>query len=182
MDAQPDPLEELIAWRIATVTQCQLPDSDWINPAITRAVEALGDRDFTHRSHFIEGRFENLYLERTRIPELVPLLDHALRCAGLILGRPAETLKCGFWLNLMAPGESTSLHTHEESDELLSAVYYVQVPPDSGDLLLYDGPATIRVRPRSGTFFFFPPDLPHAVETNRGQAARLSIGINVGPR
>lgn len=182
MAAQREALEKLAAWRIATVTQCQLPDSDRINPAIARAVEALGDRDFTHRSHFIGGRFENLYLERTRIPELIPLLEYGLHCAGLILGRPAETLKCGFWLNLMAPGQSTSLHTHEESDELLSAVYYVQVPPDSGDLLLYDGPATIRVRPRTGTFLFFPPDLPHAVETNRGQAARLSIGINVGPR
>ncbi len=56
------------------------------------------------------------------------------------------------------------------------------MPPDSGDLILYDGPSTIRIEPRPGIFLFFPPNLPHAVETNRSALQRLSIGINIGPR
>jgi oxalate decarboxylase/phosphoglucose isomerase-like protein (cupin superfamily) len=82
----------------------------------------------------------------------------------------------------MGSGESTSEHIHDENDELLSAVYYVAAPELSGDLLLYDGPLTIRVAPVPGTFLFFPPDLPHAVETNLSPRLRLSLGINFGPR
>jgi ectoine hydroxylase-related dioxygenase (phytanoyl-CoA dioxygenase family) len=58
----------------------------------------------------------------------------------------------------------------------------VTVPPDSGDLILYDGPSTIRIEPRPGIFLFFPPNLPHAVETNRSALKRVSIGIDIGPR
>ena len=47
--------------------------------------------------------------------------------------------------------------------------------------MLYDGPLTLRVAPAAGTLLFFPPDLPHAVETNRSGRSRLSIGINLGP-
>ncbi len=115
------------------------------------------------------------------MPVLGSLLDQALACAAHILGRSPTRLRCGFWLNAMEPGQSTSEHTHEEDDELLSAVYYVEAPEGSGDLVLYDGPLTLRLAPEAGTLLFFPPDLPHAVETNRSGRSRLSIGINFGP-
>ena len=150
--------------------------------AIATVVSGMREDDFERRTHFVGGRFENLYLERTRIPALAPVLDQALACAAIILGRSPERLRCGFWLNLTGPGQGTSEHTHDESDELLSGVYYVDIPPDSGDLILYDGPSTIRIEPHPGSFIFFPPDLPHAVEINRSALPRLSIGINIGPR
>jgi uncharacterized RmlC-like cupin family protein len=90
-------------------------------------------------------------------------------------------LRCGFWFTAMGPGQSTSEHTHEENDELLSAVYYVEAPEGSGDLVLYDGPLAIHVAPEAGVLLFFPPALPHSVEANRSGRARLSIGINFGP-
>ncbi|CRI65756.1 conserved hypothetical protein [Thiocapsa sp. KS1] len=171
-----------VGWSNADLYRCGLPDAERINDAIAASVNSLEEKDFDRRTHFVGGRFENLYLERSRIPGIAAVLDQALACAGLILERPSKTLRCGFWLNLTGPGQSTSEHTHDESDELLSAVYYVTVPPDSGDLILYDGPSTIRIEPRPGTFLFFPPTLPHAVEINRSTCRRLSIGINIGPR
>lgn len=171
-----------LGWRSAALHRCGMPDAEGVNRAVEAEFDLLADGDFDRRSHFFGGRFENLYVAPDRVPAVLPILDRALSCAGSILGRPPGTLRCGFWFNRMEPGQGTSEHTHDEHDELLSAVYYVRVPDDSGDLLLYDDPATVRITPEAGTFLFFPPALPHAVETNRGQARRLSIGLNIGPR
>lgn len=62
------------------------------------------------------------------------------------LGRH-RLLGCGFWLNAQGPGQSTSEHTHEELDELLSGVYYLSAPERSGDLILRDGLLSTRVTP-----------------------------------
>lgn len=168
-------------WESAPIRRCVVPDAEGLNRGILVAFRALGPEDFDRRSHLIGGRYENLYLDRSRMPALGPLLDLALACGGRILGRSPTSLRCGFWFNAMEPGQFTSEHTHEENDELLSAIYYVAAPEGSGDLLVYDGPLTIRVAPEAGTLLFFPPDLPHAVETNRSGQPRLSIGINFGP-
>lgn len=169
-------------WESAPIRRCAVPHAQRLNGEVLAAFEALGPDDFSRRSHLIGGRYENLYLERSRIPALEPILVHAQSCAGRILGLPPGSLRCGFWFNAMGPGQSTSEHTHDEHDELLAAVYYVEAPEGSGDLVLYDGPLIIRVSPQSGALVFFPPDLPHAVEPNRSGRPRLSIGLNFGPQ
>jgi ectoine hydroxylase-related dioxygenase (phytanoyl-CoA dioxygenase family) len=86
----------------------------------------------------------------------------------------------------MPPGATTTLHTHDDDDELLSAVYYVYVPEDSGNLVLYDDSKTdssekrIEVESRTGDFIFFKPDIRHEVSKNCSTEHRLSIGINFG--
>jgi hypothetical protein len=158
----------------------RLPDAERINTALAAAFGSLGDADFTRRTHYFGGRYENLYLERTRIPEVARVLDYAETCAREILGREGP-LRCGFWLNAQGPGQSTTPHNHDENDELLSGVYYVQVPPDSGDLLLLDGWLNVRVTPAAGLMLFFPPQLVHQVETNHSEGLRLSLAFNFGP-
>ncbi len=167
-------------WVSTPIHGATLPQAGPVNAAILTAFRALTPGDFDRRSHLIQGRFENLYLARERLPTLAPVLRFALDCAARILDEPAAALRCGFWFNAMEPGQSTSRHTHDENGERLAAVYYVEAPPDSGDLILYDGHLTLRVTPAAGSILFFPPDLPHAVEPNRSGHARLSIGINVG--
>jgi len=84
----------------------------------------------------------------------------------------------------MQAGHSTSTHTHEEDDELLSGVYYISVPKESGDLILGDvskDEKRIRITPEEGEFIFFSPKLLHAVEENQSSELRLSIGVNFGP-
>jgi hypothetical protein len=180
MRAQERPADDDL-WESAPIRRCVVPNAERLNCQVLAAFRALRPDDFHRRSHLIGGRYENLYLERSRIPVLEPILVHAQACAGRILGRSPESLRCGFWFNAMGPSQSTSEHTHDEHDELLAAVYYVEAPEGSGDLVLYDGPLIVRTSPLPGTLVFFPPDLAHAVEPNRSGRPRLSIGINFGP-
>ncbi len=167
-------------WTSTPLHQARLAGAEDLNAQILAGYAGLAETDFRHRSHFIAGRFENLYLDRGQVPGLAQVLSSAEALARDILGLPGP-LRCGFWLNAMEAGNTTSEHTHEEHDELLSSVYYVAAPVQSGDLILRDGPLLVRLAPTPGTFLFFPPDLPHWVEANHSGRLRLSIGMNFGP-
>jgi hypothetical protein len=158
----------------------KIPDADALNDRLLERFESLRDSPDTRRSHFFHGRYENLYIDQKRIPEILPLITAAEQAARQVLHRPGQ-LRCGFWFNQMGPGHRTSLHSHEEDDELLSAVYYVTAPNDSGDLMMEASPVSIRVRPSPGLMVLFPPDLPHAVDTNQSGQDRLSVAFNFGP-
>ncbi len=160
----------------------RLPDAAAINRQLRAGFEALAASADVVRSHFFAGRYENLYVPRERLPALEPLLGAACRGAADFLGQPQRELAVGFWFNCMQPGELTQPHRHDEDDELVSGVYYVEAPPACGDLVLRHAGLSVRVRPVAGQFVFFPPDLLHEVEENRSGATRLSIGMNFGPR
>ncbi|MEA3640558.1 MAG: putative 2OG-Fe(II) oxygenase [Lamprobacter sp.] len=174
------------------IVACEYPQAEAINGPLERAFTELSDSDFERRSHFIGGRFENLYLKAERLPGLSDLLSFGLEQARTLLssGRadwldePMAThqpLRIGFWANAMQSGQSTSRHSHEEHDELLSGVYYVSARADSGDILFHDSPFQTRVQPRPGLMLLFAPALEHSVEINRSDAQRLSIAFNIGP-
>ncbi len=151
------------------------------NAALLLAYLAVRDTALARRSHYFGGRFENVYLPREAIAALGPVLDFAAEQARLLCGL-ATRPEVGFWFNEMAPGQRTLAHTHDDSDELLSGVYYVKVPPRSGDLLLGEAPGQARVKPAEGLCVFFSPQLVHEVETNASDEVRLSIGMNFGIR
>ena len=168
--------------RISAITPvyfAELPHAaDTITPLVA-AFEREKDADDIKRTHMFNGRFENIYIPRPRLPELAPLSDFALASAARILRR--DTLRHGFWFNEMPPGHKTTLHSHEEDDELLSAVCYLRCPENSGRLILHDDEARISIAPRPGLLVLFPPDLPHEVEYNASDETRLSIAFNFGP-
>ncbi len=157
----------------------ELVDAVPINRALSAAFTREKTAPDVRRTHHFAGRYENTYIPAERLPELIPVSRFALRAASLVLHR--MSLRHGFWFNEMHPGQRTTRHSHEEDDELLSGVYYVACPADSGDLLLHDDEAVIRVTPRPGLLVLFPPDLPHEVEENRSDATRLSVAFNFGP-
>ena len=159
-----------------------LDDSAALNRALLAGVAGHAEDPDVRKSHFFNGRYENLYIDSGRIPELATVLSVATERARDLLGLPAAApLRCGGWFNRMGPGHVTLPHRHDDDDELLSAVYYVRVPPDSGELVLLEPPIHTRIEPREGMFVFFPPTLLHEVTENRSAAERLSIGINIGP-
>ncbi len=157
------------------------PEAERLNPRLVTAWSALADTDFERRTHFISGRFENLYPSRDQLPGVEQLLAFAEHQARAILGLTRQALRCGFWLNAMAPGDRTSEHTHDEDDELLSGVYYITAPEGSGDILFHDDPFEVRVAPEPGMMLLFPPRVAHSVETNRSLEQRLSLAFNIGP-
>jgi hypothetical protein len=157
----------------------ELPDAASFNPVLLAAFEREKDAQDIKRTHMFAGRFENIYIPRQRLPEMSALSNFVVTAATQILQR--SPLRHGFWFNEMHPGHSTTLHSHEEEDELLSAVYYLQCPDNSGRLILHDDEAQVVVAPRPGLLVLFPPDLPHRVEENTSQETRLSVAFNFGP-
>ena len=140
------------------------------------------DDDDIKKTHFFHGRYENIYIENSKIPEIDTILNTVLQYAAEILNKPASELRAGLWFNAMGHGQVTTAHRHDDFDELLSAVYYVITPVDSGNLILEYGNFRTEVTPEAGRFVFFPPDMMHEVTENRSQEMRLSLGINIGPK
>lgn len=159
-----------------------LEEAATLNPAIAEGYARWADDPSTRRSHPFGGRYENVYIGVDRIPALGPVLEQARRLAAAVCALPMEQLAVGYWFNAMGPGQRTLPHTHDDHDEVLSGVYYVEAPADSGELIVADGQCRTAVSPRSGMFVFFAPDLLHEVTENRSGARRLSIGMNFGIR
>jgi len=164
---------------LSPVWFAELPNAEPVNEALRAAFERERDAPDVRRTHHFAGRFENTYISAARLPEIAPVSSFALRVASSVLGRPS--LRHGFWFNEMHPGQRTTLHSHEEDDELLSGVYYLACPAHSGRLILHDDEAQIAVTPRPGLLVLFPPDLPHEVEANDSRQTRLSVAFNFGP-
>ena len=130
------------------------------------------------RTHLFGGRYENIYLTSRQIPQLGDLLDEALDHASRFL--KIDDLQAGCWFNFMPSGAVTSVHSHDDYDELMSAVYYVSVPENSGNLILHEGDKRHVINPQEGMFVFFAPDVVHEVSKNMSSDDRLSIAINFG--
>ena len=141
----------------------------------------LRENDWKHRSHYFGGRYENLYIDRERIPAIGRMLVQAENYATEVTRSSGKKLRSGFWINDMGPGEETSEHDHDEYDEMLSGVYYVKVPKDSGELVIIDKHSRTLLTPQAGMFVFFAPDVLHAVNKNLSGERRISIGMNFGP-
>jgi len=151
-----------------------------INSKVIKKFESLGDDDFKEKTHLFNGRYENIYIDVNKIPELSIIVDTANDNASNILKIKKEKLASGFWLNSMAPGDVTTAHTHDDDDELLSCVYYIKVPKNSGDLIVSKNNAKKVVTPEEGMFVFFSPDTLHEVTKNESDESRLSIAFNFG--
>ncbi len=156
-----------------------LADHDSLNQSLIAAFEREHHGPHSRQSHFELGRFENSYIDRSAIPEIEPLIAAAEQAAHTILMR--QDLKLGFWFNAMEPGQRTARHNHEEEDELLSGVYYLDTADECGDLLVHHAGGTERIAPVAGCFVFFSPKLAHEVEENRSGQRRLSVAFNFGP-
>lgn len=156
-------------------------DCEALNATLRARIELLTPGEIVRRHHYLGGRYENLYVMIESIPELRVILDLATAQAAHILNRPKKDLRLGWWLNIMQPGDITYPHTHDEGDELLSGVYYIDVPPHSGELLLTHGAQRLEIEPRAGRFVFFAPDILHEVTRNESDRPRISVGFNVGP-
>lgn len=158
----------------------KLDDAKRINEALIADFEALRNDPDLRRSHYFGGRYENIYIPRSRIPALAPVLNAAQVAAADYLRRSGDELSVGFWFNEMGPGHSTLPHRHDEDDELASCVYYISVPENSGELILRQGGLTTHVTPVEGEFVFFSPGIVHEVTDNKSQQTRLSVGMNFG--
>lgn len=158
-----------------------LNDFQTLNQQLLDGLKRHIDDKNTRKTHLFFGRYENIYISSKQIPQISDILDSVVEIAAEILKRPPDELKAGLWFNVMNPGDKTTLHKHDDDDELLSAVYYIKVPDNSGKLVIGKEPALTKLTPQEGLLAFFPPNMPHEVTENLSQESRVSLGINIGP-
>lgn len=150
------------------------------NTSLSAEVLRLATQGDAVQSHYFAGRYENVYIAAAQLPALAIILDHARQHAATILHYPVAQLRIGHWFNIMQRGEVTLPHTHDDDDELLSGVYYLQVPAQAGELVLTLGTQREVIAPCAGRFIFFSPQLQHEVTRHPHVTPRISIGFNVG--
>lgn len=151
-----------------------------LNNSLRRRVLQLPENKIVHKSHYLGGRYENIYVSHDVLPEMRTILEVAVIEASRILALQKKELRIGWWLNVMRPGDVTYAHSHDNDEELLSGVYYIDVPFNSGRLVLAEGASREQIEPSAGMFVFFAPDLLHEVTHNRSYRPRISVGFNLG--
>lgn len=97
------------------------------------------------------------------------------------------------WINYQQPGMNMPIHGH--GGPKIALTYYLNVPENSGDLLLIDprngcdwdngtdgvnGTKFQRIKPSTGKIVFFPGFLLHTVEENKSNETRVSLSTNMG--
>jgi len=83
-----------------------------------------------------------------------------------------------WWINVCAPREETFEHYH--GDNMISIVYYVQVPPESGRIEFQNElKEWIGYQPKPGDIVAFDGMILHRVQPNRSTDMRISVGINL---
>lgn len=151
-----------------------------LNNRLQEKILELTDEQITKKTHYFKGRYENIYVDIDTISELKILIQTARQMAADILQKDSGDLKIGFWINFMEKGHTTSLHCHEDADELLSGVYYVKVPEGSGQFIYHLDGDKQALTPEQGSFLFFSPSLLHEVTEHQSDQARISVAFNVG--
>ena len=134
-----------------------------------------------------------------RLPEFadfIAIVEGAARGAFDFLGLRYDSFEItGCWANVNPQGGLNSSHNHPNN--YLSGVYYVAVPPGTGQIVFADPrpqagvmvPTTdrynkftankITAEAKEGRMFLFPGWLFHSVPVNRSEAERISISFNV---
>ncbi len=99
------------------------------------------------------------------------------------------------WVNINRKGDKNRRHLHLDTSIILSGVYYVSVPENSGNIRFYDPRgAWVKemidhhyfndnyeyhyITPKEGLILFFPSWLEHDVEESQSDEERISIGFN----
>jgi hypothetical protein len=162
--------------RISQLTSDQLDNIDAYLQELLAKDSAL-----LKQTHHFHGRFENIYLAQHDHADLTQLMAESVGFCAEMLDVSSEELSISYWFNLMQPGDVTTLHRHDDFDELISGVVYLKVPENSGDLILQaKNQDEIILTPISGNYIYFDPKTPHAVGENQSDRHRLSIGMNLG--
>lgn len=153
-------------------------------------------------SHSNIGGYQSPFvkdLEFENINKLKNVIDESC-CAGLedlgIIDDIPRKL-AGLWININYQGSYNLQHIHPGS--VLSGVFYVQIPKDSGNIVFEPSSerdfilktitkqnnkfnwGTIEYTPLPGKLLIFPSWIQHQVSPSLSPEERISIAFNYGP-
>ena len=144
----------------------------------------INKKDYSF-SHFIQKRWENIYLDPALVPAVLPVFSLAVSFSRqaydqkLIIPHELLGFKHNeFWFNIAKPGESTGVHNHKDKSTL-SGVFYLQIPEKSGHLFFKKGKShEVEFQVKTGQMVLFPSILNHYVSENRSKSTRISLAFN----
>lgn len=123
------------------------------------------------------------------IKELVTVAKaHAHQFMTEIRGKKYNTIECrDCWINVYEKGDYQEIHTHANSH--LSLVYYVKVPPNSGQIIFsnptyltesmpIDDNGSVRYTPEESDILIFKSSLAHRVSRSQSDQLRVSVALN----
>ena len=86
----------------------------------------------------------------------------------------------GIWGNISSKTHYNNIHTHGGVDNQWSGVYYLQTPPNSGNIVFHNNLGEIikEYSPKIGDLLIFHSSLPHSVGVNNSDQDRISIAFN----
>ena len=140
------------------------------------------------KSHYVMGRWENIYVSLPYVPQVRKILRVAGKMANNISKQqvivPHKELGHShdeFWFNIAKPGHSTAWHNHKKG-AVLSGVYYIDVPGQGGNIKFRRNTKNhqeeLVIPSITGQMILFSSVLDHAVEKNEGNRDRISLSFN----
>lgn len=140
---------------------------------------------------------QNLH-ELDELRDLVSSVNDASRSVFEFLKIGCSAFRItALWANIVMPRTGHRMHSHPNN--LLSGVYYVQTH-DGADTINFHDPRSqtgiirppiteltaentdqVVVKVKDGTLLLFPAWLPHSVDANTSNKARISISFNIMP-
>jgi uncharacterized protein (TIGR02466 family) len=188
-------------WFPTAIWSTQVEDADRLNIDLSNVIQQLRQQDpkgeqwsnvlgwHSQDTLHQQPEFQSLMqIVMTQVQEVAVFLKWDLQKISLYV------TTC--WAIANPTHASNSVHNHPNS--ILSGVYYIQVPEDSGNIFFCDPrpasqmlippgqestPWTLsRVTYRSvpGTLLLFPSWLTHGVEPNNSNGERIAISFNIG--
>ena len=159
------------------------------NNLCNRINETILQKKQKSYSHKINGRWENQYLDMSHIPCVRKILNIACQEGKNIIDQslviPYKELgfsRNEFWFNLAKPGDCTGWHDHKEQ-AVLSGVFYLQVPKNSGDIFFREKRKESwfewSIKSRIGKMILFDSNLEHSVPINNSNDIRISLAFNL---
>jgi uncharacterized protein (TIGR02466 family) len=150
-------------------------------------------------SNYRGWQSNNIYSHHENMPNINRLIESINKHSKIIFDNYGVKEKYianieGIWLNINTPGSSNGTHIH--TDSILSGIYYVRVPEDSGDLVFQNNltqayingtflkedtditKPSAHYKPVEGAVIIFPSWIPHYVLANNSDKDRISIAFN----
>jgi hypothetical protein len=124
------------------------------------------------------------------------LFNSISNCIPVNKDKPLENVSIYSWVNINKKFNKNERHCHMHPDTLLSGVFYVKYPENSGLIRFYDprghliqnqkdynyyynGYAYNYIYPEDNLLILFPSWLEHDVDENKSNQERISIAFNI---
>jgi len=132
----------------------------------------------------------------TPVSQLISIIEKRMKLCFGDYGCTVNPKLGNIWFNVNGPGSYNSTHIH--TDSVLSGVFYIFCPEDSGSIIFERqsqdqyvlgtycrnnlekiASTHWRYNPKPNMLLMFPAWIPHSVEINNSDRDRISISFNV---